>query len=68
MSKWEMLDMLNRKDEMYFNLTLESLEKAHLARIKKNTDEADSHMRQYDIYKAKLDMVREIKNEWIRSL
>ena len=68
MNNWEMLDMLNRKDEMYFNLTLESLEKSHLAKLKGNHDEADSHMRAYDIYKAKLDMVREIKNEWIRSL
>lgn len=66
MGAMKILDVLNEKEEKYFNLCLEALENSKLASVAGNHEEAKMHMGIYDEKKAKMEAIREVKTEILR--
>ena len=68
MNKWGAFDLVQAKESEYFELVMETLSKAREANDRGDTVTAKVLMEDYDVYKIKLEAIREIVRDLLRGI
>ena len=68
MNKWGAFDLVQAKESEYFELVMETLSKAREARDKGDSMTEKILMEDYDVYRIKLEAIREIVQDLLRRL